>query len=301
MSVPPRRRHRRHVHRRDADRRGDGRGLDREGADDAGRPVRGLHAGGRARARARRASTPGRSASSSTRRRSRRTRSSRARSPRSGFVTTEGFRDLLEIAAPGPPLALRPAVREAAAARPARPRASACASGSAPTRRGAAAARRRLACARRPRSCGARRSSRSPSACSTPTSTPSTSGGSARSCAEELPGVPRLALRRGRARVPRVPARLDDRDQRRHPPGRRALPASGSRAGSPTPGVEAKLLVMQSSGGVFSSRGGARAAGLHGRVGPGRRRDRLRLPRRDARPRATSSPSTWAARPPRSA
>ena len=36
-------------------------------------------------------------------------------------------------------------------------------------------------------------------------------------------------------------------------PGRRALPASGSRAASPTAGVEAKLLVMQSSGGVFSS------------------------------------------------
>ena len=42
--------------------------------------------------------------------------------------------------------------------------------------------------------------------------------------AEELPGRPGLALRRGRARVPRVPARLDDRDQRRHPAGRRALP-----------------------------------------------------------------------------
>ena len=44
--------------------------------------------------------------------------------------------------------------------------------------------------------------------------------------AEELPGRPGLALRRGRARVPRVPARLDDRDQRRHPPGRRALPGA---------------------------------------------------------------------------
>ncbi len=44
--------------------------------------------------------------------------------------------------------------------------------------------------------------------------------------AEELPGRPHLALGRGRARVPRVPARLDDRDQRRDPPGGRALPGA---------------------------------------------------------------------------
>ena len=35
---------------------------------------------------------------------------------------------------------------------------------------------------------------------------------------------PGLALGRGRAGVPRVPARLDDRDQRRDPAGRRAVP-----------------------------------------------------------------------------
>ena len=66
-------------------------------------------------------------------------------------------------------------------------------------------------------------------------------------------------------------------------------------------GVQAKLLVMQSSGGIFGSDAARRPAGVHGRVGPRRRRDRLGIPRRDARPARTSSRSTWAARRPRSA
>ena len=49
---------------------------------------------------------------------------------------------------------------------------------------------------------------------------------------------------------------------------------------SPTRGVQAKLLVMQSSGGVFSSEAARDAARVHGRVRPGGRRDRRRLPRR---------------------
>ena len=65
-------------------------------------------------------------------------------------------------------------------------------------------------------------------------------------------------------------------------------------------GVHAKLLVMQSSGGVFSSEAARRAAGVHGRVGAGGGRDRVGVARRDARPSRTSSRSTWAARPRRS-
>ncbi len=49
-------------------------------------------------------------------------------------------------------------------------------------------------------------------------------------------------------------------------------------------GIEAKLLVMQSSGGVFSAEAAREPAGLHGRVRPRGGRDRLGLPRRDARP-----------------
>ena len=54
-------------------------------------------------------------------------------------------------------------------------------------------------------------SSRSRSASSTPTSIPSTSSASARSCAEELPGGERLALERDPARAARVRALRDHR------------------------------------------------------------------------------------------
>ena len=49
-------------------------------------------------------------------------------------------------------------------------------------------------------------------------------------------------------------------------------------------GVQAKLLVMQSSGGVFSSEAARSRPVFMVESGPGRRRDRLRLPRGDARP-----------------
>ena len=66
-------------------------------------------------------------------------------------------------------------------------------------------------------------------------------------------------------------------------------------------GVQAKLLVMQSSGGIFGSDAAAVRPVFMVESGPGGRRDRLGAPRRDARPAATSSPSTWAARRRRSA
>ena len=118
--------------------------------------------------------------------------------------------------------ALRHAVREDAAARPARPRgrrrraARAQGRGPGPARRGLGPRGGRAAC-------GARPSSPSPSACSTPTSTRSTSADrrDPRRGAARHPG---LALGRGRPRVPRVPSRLDDGDQRGDQAGRRALP-----------------------------------------------------------------------------
>ena len=85
--------------------------------------------------------------------------------------------------------AVRHAVRQAGAARAARP----CrrrARAARPAGRGARAARRRLGARRGARSCGARASSRSRSACSTPTSTRSTSSASARSSPRSCPGVP---------------------------------------------------------------------------------------------------------------
>ena len=70
---------------------------------------------------------------------------------RSGFVTTDGFRDLLEIARQVRPDALRHAVREGEAARAARPRRRRRASGSA--RRGRCCGRSRTTrCARPQRS-----------------------------------------------------------------------------------------------------------------------------------------------------
>ena len=273
MSVRARGRHRRHVHRRDADRRGDRRGRDREGADDAGRPVRGVHAGGRARARGRRRRRRRRSASSSTRRPSRRTRSSRARS------------------------------RAAASSRPT---ASATCS-----RSRARCGRRSTTRSSRSRRRSSRATARSaspsgsarPARCCVPLDDDSVRAAAAilrreevesvavcllhayvnpeheqrvgAILAEELPGRARLALGRGRARVPRVPARVDDRDQRRRSGRSSSATSSGSRAGSPTPGVEAKLLVMQSSGGVFSSEAARTRPVFMVESGPAAGRDRL--------------------------
>ncbi len=108
---------------------------------------------------------------------------------RSGFVTTDGFRDLLEIARQVRPTLYDTQFEKATPLVPARPRRrrrrAARAEG-----RGAARRSRTTRCATRRRSCGARASSRSPSASSTPTSTRSTSSGSGEILAEELPGIP---------------------------------------------------------------------------------------------------------------
>ena len=182
---------------------------------------------------------------------------------------------------PGAAVPLRHPVREGEAARPARPRGDRRRAAR-PGRRGAAAARGRLRArgGRDPAARGGRVGRRLPA--------PRLRQPRARAARRRDPrrgaaGRPDLALRRGRARVPRVPARLDDRDQRRHPPGRRALsgadrepPRRRGRAGEAArDAVERRRLQL---------RGGAHAARVHGRVRPRRRGDRLGLPRGDARP-----------------
>ena len=184
---------------------------------------------------------------------------------------------------PGPADALRHPVREDAAARPARPRGR---------RRRAARARRARSCVpldegsvrTRPRCSAARESTRSPSACSTPTSTPSTSAGSARSSPRSCPGVPvslsaevapefREYLRASttvinaaiRPAVERYLERIEQRLERGRRPRQAARDA-----------VERRRVQLG---------GGAPPAGLHGRVGTRGGRDRVRAARRGARPR----------------
>ena len=198
-------------------------------------PSEGFMARRRARALPRRGGRGARSASSSTRPPSRRTRSSRARSRAAASSRPTGFRDLLEIARQ-----VRPTLYDTQFEKPPplvpRDRAVGVVERLGPKGEVLDAARRRLGArgggAAAPR--GA--SSRSRSACSTPTSTRAHERRVGAILAEELPGRAGLALVRGRARVPRVPARLDDRDQRRDPARRRAATSSGSRGGSPRPG-----------------------------------------------------------------
>ncbi len=99
---------------------------------------------------------------------------------RSGFVTTEGFRDLLEIARQVRPTLYDTPVRGSRGRSCRATARSVCASVSVPRERSCSRSTR-ARCARRRRCSRASTSSRSPSACSTPTSIPSTSGGSGRS------------------------------------------------------------------------------------------------------------------------
>ena len=200
---------------------------------------------------------------------------------RGGFVTTEGFRDLLEIARQ-----VRPSLYDTQfeKAKPLVPRDRAVTvaerlgpagevlrpleddsvrAAAAILRREEVEIRRRLPAPRlrQPRARAARR----------------------RDPRRGAAGHPGLALRRGRARVPRVPARLDDRDQRRDSSCGRAL--SGADREPPRrcgrPGKAARDAVERRR---LQLRGGAHASRVHGRVRPCRRSDRLGVPRRDARP-----------------
>ena len=165
------------------------------------------------------------------------------RGARTALVTTEGFRDVIEIGRQNrpslydltrdrpPPLVpreLRFTVRE---------------------RMGpegvVVAARRRVAAARSRRS-PPRTSRRSPSACSSRSCTRSTSGGR-RGAARGAAGRARFALVRAAARIPGVRALLDHRRQRVPGAGSRLLGADLGRRSSRRP------LVMQSSGGVVDA------------------------------------------------
>ena len=201
---------------------------------------------------------------------------------RGGFVTTEGFRDLLEIQRQTrptlydtrfektPPLVPRDrafGVRERLG-----PGGEVLTPLDESSVRDVAAALRAagvesvavclLHCLRRPRARASRR--RDPR------------GGAARR--------PDLALVGRRAGVPRVPARLDDGDQRGDPAGRRPLPREhraaprgrGRRRGAARDAVERRRV---------RRRGRRAEAGLHGRVRACGRRHRVREPRQRDRER----------------
>jgi N-methylhydantoinase A len=71
------------------------------------------------------------------------------------------------------------------------------------------------------------------------------------------------------------------------------------RKGLDAAGIPARLLLMQSNGGLTDRCGRRRAADEHHRVGTGRRRGRRAGARARQGARQRSSPSTWAAPPPR--
>ena len=199
---------------------------------------------------------------------------------RSGFVTTDGFRDLLEIARQVRPTLYDTQFEKAAPLVP-RDRAVVVGGAARPEGRGAATARGRLRArrGRDPPARGRRVGRRLPAA---RVRQPRARAARRRDPRRGAARDPDLALVGGGARVPRVPAGLDDRDQRGHPARRRALPAGdreparrGGRAGEAArDAVERRHLRLRCR---------RRAARVHGRVGPGRGRDRLGPPRRDAR------------------
>ena len=273
--------------------------LDREDADDAVRPLGGLHDGRRARARGGRRSPPATSASSCTRRPSRRTRSSRARSraaasspPRASATCSRSRARSARRSTTRSSRSRRRSCRATARSR--------CASGSGPKGEVVTAARRRARCATPPRVL-AREGVESVAVCLLHSYVnPEHERRVGAILAEELPGVPvslssevapefREYLRASTTVINAVIRPVVERYLERIE--RRLADA----------GIEARLLVMQSSGGVFSSEAAARRPVFMVESGPGRGRDRRGAPRRARSTGPTSSRSTWAARPRRSA
>ena len=230
---------------------------------------------------------PGRSPASCTRRPSPPTPCSRASGARTALITTEGFRDVLEMRRLRIPVLYDLQYDEAAAARAAPPALRG--------RRADRAGRRRLRAARRA------------SRCSAAAQRSSTTRSIAVAIAllhsyanpEHERRVAEILQRGARRRVyvtllgrhpagdPRVRAHQHRGRQRLRRPGRDALCALAARRSSQAVGIDAPLEIMQSSGGMMSPRGGAQAAGLPDRVGPGRRRHRLRPPGARDRARRT--------------
>ena len=197
---------------------------------------------------------------------------------RSGFVTTEGFRDLLEIARQVRPTLYDTQFEKAQPLVP-RDRAVTVAERLGPRRARCCCRSRTTPCARPRRSCGAKGSSRSPVCLLHSYVNPEHEQRVGAILAEELPGVPvslsaevapefREYLRASttviNAVIRPVVERYLERIERR-------LADAGRRGEAARDAVERRRLQL---------RGGARAAGVHGRVRPGRGRDRLGVPRR---------------------
>ena len=106
-------------------------------------------------------------------------------------------------------------------------------------------------------------------------------------------------LLRGAARDQGVRAHLDDGDQRLRHADRRHLPARAAPGPRRARASRRALLLMQSNGGLTTDARRRRAADEHHRVRPGRRRGRRAGAGAREGARRRSSPSTWAARPPR--
>ena len=196
------------------------------------------------------------------------------RGARTALVTTEGFRDLIEIGAPGPPVALRPR-RAPPASRSCRAScASPCASAWGPTASSSRSTRTASRDGGR-RRCARPTSRRSRCACCSRSCTPSTSARVGEALREALPRRARVALERGAAGVPRVRALLDHR--------RRRLPRAEARRLPRAPGRRART-----------------EAGVPGAAGDAvlGRRARRRAPRPSRPPAACSRarPAAWSAR-----
>ena len=250
-------RRRRHLHRRRARRR-------RRGSITAKAPTtprdqsRGVLRRGRAVLERRGRAAPPTSTALRPRHDRRDQRAARGRGARTALVATEGFTDVVELGRQARPRPL-PAVRRRARRRSCPPERRF----GAPERMAPDGVLRALdadaARALVERGRGARARGRRRRACCTPTPTRRTSGCSATRCASGWPGVPRVALARGRRHVPRVRARRDDRGRRRAlAAARRATCARLARRARATRACPSRAI-MQSSGGLDRRRARRRA------------------------------------------
>ena len=218
---------------------------------------------------------------------------------RTALITTEGFRDVLEIRDLRMPRALRHALDQAAA----RWSNGGCGWKSREKMRPDGIVRvplDRASLDRRDRDAAARATSRaSRSACCTATPIRRTSGRSRRRCAPRCRMCAISRQSRDPAGDQRISAHQHHGHQRLRAAGRARLShRARPRACAPS-GIEAPLQLMQSNGGLATD--GVRRAHSrpHRRERPRRRRGRRRRARRPAGRAARSSPSTWAAPPPR--
>ena len=249
--VQARHRHRRHVHRCRPARATTARPRD-QGPLDAGRLRARRRGGRRARSSASTASMPVGSTVSCTPRRSRRTPILEGVGARTALVTTHGFRDVLEMRRLRIPVLYDIQYEHAEAARPApsavRGRRAARAS-----RRACGASWTRRPCATSAQRIESRTSRRSRSRCCTRMSTMCTSG----RVEEIVRGRPRRRrlrdpLVRDPARDPRVRAHVAPRSSTPTSAPRSRATSARSSTGCCEAGIEARLEVMQSSGGTLT-------------------------------------------------